>query len=102
MPRGDSYHHTGDVASRDADGYIRFIGRKDDVFKSSDYRLSPFELESALIEHPAVAEAAVVPIPDPVRLAVPKAFLVLRAGYEPGTDLARELFGFIRQRLAPH
>ena len=100
--RGDSYYHTGDIASRDADGYIRFIGRKDDVFKSSDYRLSPFELESALIEHPAVAEAAVVPSPDPVRLAVPKAFLVLRAGYEPGADLARELFGFIRQRLAPY
>ena len=101
-PRGDGYYHTGDVASRDADGYIRFIGRKDDVFKSSDYRLSPFELESALIEHPAVAEAAVVPIPDPVRLAVPKAFLVLRAGHEPGADLARELFSFIRQRLAPY
>jgi len=100
--RGDGYYHTGDVASRDADGYIMFIGRKDDVFKSSDYRLSPFELESALIEHPAVAEAAVVPSPDPVRLAVPKAFLVLREGYEPGADLARELFGFIRQRLAPY
>ena len=99
---GDGYYHTGDVASRDADGYIRFIGRKDDVFKSSDYRLSPFELESALIEHPAVAEAAVVPTPDPVRSAVPKAFLVLRAGYEPGADLARELFGFIRRRLAPY
>ena len=99
---GDGYYHTGDVASRDADGYIRFIGRKDDVFKSSDYRLSPFELESALIEHPAVAEAAVVPSPDPVRLGVPKAFLVLRAGYEPGADLARELFSFIRQRLAPY
>ena len=79
-----------------------FIGRKDDVFKSSDYRLSPFELVSALIEHPAVAEAAVVPSPDPVRWAVPKAFLVLRAGYEPGADLARELFGFVRQRLAPY
>ena len=100
--RSDSYYHTGDVARRDADGYIRFIGRKDDVFKSSDYRLSPFELESSLIEHPAVAEAAVVPTPDPVRSAVPKAFLVLRAGYEPGADLARELFGFIRRRLAPY
>ena len=62
---GDGYYHTGDVASRDADGYIRFIGRKDDVFKSSDYRLSPFELESALIEHAAVPEAAVIPRPRP-------------------------------------
>ena len=74
----------------------------DDLFKASDYRLSPFELESALIEHPAVAEAAVVPSPDPLRLAVPKAFLILRTGYEPSTDLARELFGFIRERLAPY
>jgi acetyl-CoA synthetase len=98
----DGYYHTGDFASRDADGYFTCIGRKDDVFKASDYRLSPFELESALIEHPAVAEAAVVPVPDAVRLAVPKAFLVLRAGYEPGTELARDLFGFIRERLAPY
>jgi acetyl-CoA synthetase len=98
----DGYYHTGDVASRDADGYITCVGRKDDVFKASDYRLSPFELESALIEHPAVAEAAVVPSPDPVRLAVPKAFLVLRSGYEPNQELARELFGFIRTRLAPY
>jgi acetyl-CoA synthetase len=96
------YYHTGDVATRDPDGYITCVGRKDDVFKASDYRLSPFELESALIEHPAVAEAAVVPSPDPVRLAVPKAFLILRNGYRPGEDLARELFRFIRARLAPY
>jgi acetyl-CoA synthetase len=99
---GDGYYHTGDVARRDADGYITCVGRTDDLFKASDYRLSPFELESALIEHPAIAEAAVVPSPDPVRLAVPKAFLVLRAGHEPGPDLARELFTFMRQRLAPY
>ena len=98
----DRYYHTGDIAVRDGDGYITCVGRKDDVFKASDYRLSPFELESALIEHPAVAEAAVVPSPDPLRLAVPKAFLILRAGYEPNPDLARELFGFIRGRLAPY
>src|SRR5262249_1903834 len=98
----DGYYHTGDVASRDSDGYITCVGRKDDVFKSSDYRLSPFELESALIEHPAIAEAAVVPSPDPVRLTVPKAFLVLRTGYAPGQDLARELFRFIQVRLAPY
>ncbi|HEY7391574.1 MAG TPA: AMP-binding protein [Bryobacteraceae bacterium] len=98
----DGYYHTGDVARRDADGFITFIGRKDDVFKASDYRISPFELESALLEHKAVAEVAVVPTPDAVRLAVPKAFITLRAGYEPGPDLARELFDFIRKRLAPY
>jgi acetyl-CoA synthetase len=100
--RDDRYYHTGDVASRDADGYITCVGRIDDLFKASDYRLSPFELESALIEHPAVAEAAVVPSPHPMRLAVPKAFVILRTGYEPSEDLARELFGFIRARLAPY
>ncbi len=76
----DGYYHTGDVASRDADGYITYVGRTDDVFKASDYRISPFELESVLIEHEAVAEAAVVPSPDPLRLAVPKAFVVLAGG----------------------
>ncbi len=98
----DGYYHTGDMASRDAVGYITCVGRKDDVFKASDYRLSPFELENALLEHPAVAEAAVVPSPHPMRLAVPKAFLILRTGYGPNEDLARELFGFIRTRLAPY
>ena len=79
----DGVYHTGDVGTRDADGYITYVGRADDVFKASDYRISPFELESVLIEHPAVAEAAVVPSPDPLRLAVPKAYVVLAAGYEP-------------------
>src|SRR5699024_5037704 len=65
----DGYYHTGDVGARDADGYITYVGRTDDVFKASDYRISPFELESALLEHEAVAEAAVVPAPDPIRLA---------------------------------
>ena len=97
-----NYYRTGDLAARDADGYITCVGRKDDVFKASDYRLSPFELESALIEHPAVAEAAVVPCPDALRTAVPKAFVILRHGYEPDERLARELFGFIRTRLAPY
>jgi acetyl-CoA synthetase len=98
----DGYYHTGDLATRDADGYITCVGRVDDVFKASDYRLSPFELESALIEHPAVAEAAVVPSPDPLRFAVPKAFIILRIGYAPTAELARELFIFIRERLAPY
>jgi acetyl-CoA synthetase len=96
------YYHTGDIASRDADGYLTFIGRADDVFKASDYRLSPFELESALIEHPAVAEAAVVPSPDPVRHAVPKAFITLAAGFAPSRDLAADIFRYCRQTLAPY
>jgi acetyl-CoA synthetase len=96
------YYYTGDVAVRDADGYITYVGRADDVFKASDYRISPFELESVLIEHPAVAEAAVVPSPDALRLAVPKAFLILRQGHEPGAELARDIFAFLRQRLAPY
>ena len=69
----DGHYHTGDVATRDADGYITFVGRTDDVFKASDYRISPFKLENALMEHEAVAEVAVIPSPDPLRLAVPKA-----------------------------
>jgi acetyl-CoA synthetase len=96
------YYRTGDVASRDAEGYITYIGRADDVFKASDYRISPFELESVLIEHPAVVEAAVVPSPDPVRLSVPKAFIILGAGYAPSAELARELFAFLRANLAPY
>src|SRR4029078_10984198 len=75
------YYHTGDVASRDEEGYITYVGRTDDVFNASDYRISPFELESVLIEHEAVVEAAVVPSPDPLRLAVPKAYVVLGEGW---------------------
>ena len=99
--RGGLYH-TGDVACRDADRYITYVGRADDVFKASDYRISPFELESVLLEHAAVAEAAVVPSPDPVRLAVPKAFVMLCQGYTPGPDLAKDIFAFLRGRLAPY
>ncbi len=96
------YYHTGDVGSRDSDGYITYVGRSDDVFKASDYRISPFELESVLIEHPAVAEAAVVPSPDPVRLAVPKAYIVLAAGHEPSAETARAILEFARENLAPY
>ncbi|WP_300007181.1 AMP-binding protein [Pseudonocardia sp.] len=96
------YYHTGDVGSRDADGYITYVGRADDVFKASDYRISPFELESVLIEHPAVAEAAIVPSPDPVRLAVPKAYVVLAAGHEPTEETARSILEFARDNLAPY
>jgi acetyl-CoA synthetase len=96
------YYHTGDVGSRDSDGYVTYVGRSDDVFKASDYRISPFELESVLIEHPAVAEAAVVPSPDPVRLAVPKAYVVLAAGHEPTEETARSILEFARDNLAPY
>ncbi|ANW17450.1 AMP-binding protein [Streptomyces clavuligerus] len=98
----DGYYRTGDIGSRDADGYITYIGRADDVFKASDYKISPFELESALLEHEAVAEAAVVPAPDPLRLAVPKAYIVLTAGWEPGPETARVLFAHSRAVLAPY
>ena len=94
-------YRTGDVASRDAEGYLTYVGRADDVFKASDYRISPFELESILIEHPAVAEAAVVPAPDPLRLAVPKAFVALVGGATPDRATALSIFQHLRERLAP-
>ncbi|MFF9910009.1 AMP-binding protein [Streptomyces sp. NPDC013457] len=96
------YYRTGDIGSRDAEGYITYVGRADDVFKASDYKISPFELESALLEHEAVAEAAVVPAPDPLRLAVPKAYVVLAEGWEPGEETARALFAHSRAVLAPY
>lgn len=93
--------HTGDVARRDDLGTITYIGRTDDVFKSSDYKISPFELESVLIEHPAVVEAAVVPAPDDLRLSVPKAYIVLASGYEPGEEVAIDILRYAREKLAP-
>ena len=99
--RGGHYR-TGDVASIDSDGYFTYVGRSDDVFKAADYRISPFELESVLIEHPAVGEAAVVPSPDPLRLSVPKAFVALRNGYEPTKETAGEILKFAAQKLAPY
>ncbi|MEU3955699.1 AMP-binding protein [Streptomyces achromogenes] len=96
------YYRTGDIATRDEEGYLTYIGRSDDVFKSSDYKVSPFELESALLEHEAVAEAAVVPAPDELRLAVPKAYVVLAAGWEPGPGTAKVLFEHSREVLAPY
>jgi acetyl-CoA synthetase len=99
---GDGYYHTGDVASRDTEGYLTYVGRMDDVFKCSDYRISPFELESVLIEHPAVAEAAVVPSPDALRLSVPKAFVVLAANCSPDADTARAILRHMRERVSPY
>lgn len=98
----EGLYRTGDVATRAADGSITFVGRADDVFKASDYRISPFELESVLMEHPAVAEVAIVPSPDPVRLAVPKACVILAAGHAPTAALAQDILAFARSRLAPY
>jgi acetyl-CoA synthetase len=98
----DGYYHTGDVASRDAEGYLTYVGRMDDVFKSSDYRISPFELESVLIEHAAVAEAAVVPSADALRLSVPKAFVVLTPGSKPDAETARSILEHVRARVSPY
>jgi acetyl-CoA synthetase len=98
----NGYYRTGDEASRDAQGYLHYVGRGDDVFKSSDYRISPFELESALIEHPAVAEAAVVPSPDPVRTSLPKAFVTLKPGVPANAETARAILLFCKERLAPY
>jgi acetyl-CoA synthetase len=96
------YYRTGDEAAKDADGFFCYVGRGDDVFKSSDYRISPFELESVLIEHPAVAEAAIIPSPDELRLSVPKAYVVLKPGVAPGREVAKEILLFAKERLAPY
>lgn len=94
-------YRSGDVVFADDDGYLTFVGRSDDVFKSSDYRISPFELESVLLEHDAVAEAAVVPSPDPIRLAIPKAYVLLVAGVERSAATALSIFEHLHVRLAP-
>ena len=99
-PWENGFYHTGDLAEIDRDGYITYVGRTDDVFKASDYKISPFELESVLIKHPAVAEAAIVPAPDPVRLAVPKAYVSLAPGYLPTRDTAFEILRYARENLA--
>jgi acetyl-CoA synthetase len=102
IPIEGSLYHTGDVVQRDVEGYLTFVGRADDVFKASDYRISPFEVESALIEHPDVVECAVVPSPDPIRMAVVKAFVTLRPGLEPSRELALSIFQHSRKTLAPY
>jgi acetyl-CoA synthetase len=97
---GDLYR-SGDVVFADDEGYLTFVGRSDDVFKSSDYRISPFELESILLEHESVAEAAVVPCPDPIRLAIPKAYVLLVSGAERSPETALSIFRHLHVRLAP-
>lgn len=101
-PIEGAYYRTGDVATRDANGYITYVGRADDVFKSNDYRLSPFELESALVEHAAVMEAAVVPAPDPARLTVAKAYVTLAPEFAANRETALSIFTFLKGRLAPY
>jgi acetyl-CoA synthetase len=96
------YHRTGDAVQRNPDGTYGYVGRVDDIFKSAGYRVSPFELESVLVEHPAVVDAAVVPTPDPLRLVVPKAFIALAAAHDPTRDTAASIFRHIRDRLAPY
>lgn len=98
----DGYYRTGDIMSRDEDGVYTYVGRADDVFKASDYKLSPFELESAIIEHPGVSEAAVVPSPDPIRLSVPKAYVVLANGYQPDAQTAQDILAFVANKLPPY
>ncbi|RYZ59596.1 MAG: AMP-dependent synthetase [Proteobacteria bacterium] len=93
------YYRTGDEASLSEDGYYQFVGRGDDVFKSSDYRISPFELESVLLECDLVAESAVIPSPDPLRLNVPKAIIILKPGQSANAETARAIFAFQSERL---
>ena len=95
------WYRSGDLVRRDADGYYWFVGRADDVIKSAGHLIGPFEVESALMEHPAVAEAGVIGIPDPLAGEVVKAFVALKPGYEPNDALRRELYGFARTRLGP-
>jgi acetyl-CoA synthetase len=98
---GDGWYLSGDLVKRDADGYFWFVGRADDVIKSAGHLIGPFEVESALLEHPAVAEAGVIGIPDPVALEVVKAFVALHRGYEPSEELRKELLAHARKRLGP-
>ena len=102
-PKGvdGEFYQTGDVVFLDDDGYLTFVGRSDDVFKSSDYRISPFELESVLLEHDLVAEAAVVPTPDPIRLALPKAYVSVVPGTAMTRETALSIFKYVHSRLAP-
>jgi len=98
----DGWFHTGDVAWRDEDGYLWYVGRNDDVIKSSGYKISPFEIESVLVTHPAVLECAVTGVPDPVRGQLVKATVVLREGYEPSEELKKELQNFVKHETAPY
>jgi acetyl-CoA synthetase len=101
-PASGAYHRTGDSAVMDEEGYVTFVGRADDVITSAGYRIGPYEVESALIEHPAVAESGVIGKPDPERTEIVKAFVVLRPGHSPSNALASELSQFVKTRLSAH
>jgi len=98
----DGFYHTGDTAYRDELGFIWYVGRNDDIIKSSGYRIGPFEVESVLLEHPAVLEAAVTGVPDPIRGFNVKATIVLKKGYEPSEALKKELQEFVKKNTAPY
>lgn len=98
----DGYYHTGDVAWKDEDGYYWYVGRTDDVIKSSGYRIGPFEVESALMEHPAVLETAITGVPHPERGQVVKATIVLAKGYTPSEELKKELQDHVKKVTAPY
>jgi acetyl-CoA synthetase len=97
----NGWYMTGDRASLDKEGYFWFIGRDDDIINTGGHLVSPFEVESALIEHPAVAESAVVSKPDPINMEVVKAFVALKAGFTASADLDLEIMNFIRKKLSP-
>ena len=98
----DGWYFSGDTATRDADGYIWFVGRSDDIISSAGYRISPFEVESALQEHPAVAESAVVAKPDEMRGSIVKAFIILAPGHEPSLELVKDIQDFVKSHTAPY
>src|SRR5699024_456182 len=99
---GSELYLPGDLRSRDAIGIYTYVGRPDDLFKASDYKLSPFELENGLTGYPAISEVAVVPSPDPIRTAVPKAYVVLAPGYLPTAETAHDIFSHARTTLQPY
>jgi acetyl-CoA synthetase len=98
----DGFYHTGDTAWRDEDGYFWYVGRTDDVIKSSGYRIGPFEIESVLMTHPAVLECAITGVPDPIRGQVIKATIVLARGYTASEELKKELQAYVKNQTAPY
>jgi acetyl-CoA synthetase len=96
------YHHTGDIAWRDEEGYYWYVGRNDDIIKSSGYRIGPFEIESVIVLHPSVKECAVTGVPDEIRGQIVKATIVLKAGYEPTDELKAEIQNFVKRETAPY
>lgn len=100
--RGGIYYHTGDLATRDSNGVYWYVGRKDDIIKSSGYRIGPYEVESALMEHPSVLECAITGVPDPLRGQVVKATIILAKGYTPSDELVKELQTFVKNLTAPY